>query len=162
MELFFENIPILTARSLTSNSHSQFLNLIQYSLKCVYMLIEFKLIDRILSGPCLIIKKVFPGMGIPMLKIRQPQDHLISNMGIPILVRWHLYIEMPPGAWFNVKMTSYQYRKSHCGDKTILRPSYLHNGISYTGKMTSLQWDAPWLPLAHSVYIPWHYHTCIK
>ena len=37
-------------------------------------------------------------------------------------------------------MTSYQYRKSHCGDKTILRPSYLHNGISYTGKMTSLYW----------------------
>ena len=37
-------------------------------------------------------------------------------------------------------MTSYQYRKSHCGDKTILRPSYLHNGISYTGKTTSLYW----------------------
>ena len=37
-------------------------------------------------------------------------------------------------------MTSYQYRKSHCGDKTIWRPSYLHNGISYTGKMTSLYW----------------------
>ena len=36
-------------------------------------------------------------------------------------------------------MTSYQYRKSHCGDKMILRPSYLHNGISYTG-MTSLYW----------------------
>ena len=37
-------------------------------------------------------------------------------------------------------MTSYQYRKSHCGDKTILRPPYLHNGISYTGKTTSLYW----------------------
>ena len=45
-----------------------------------------------------------------------------------------------PGAWFNIKMTSYQYRKSHCGDKTILRPSYLHNGISYTGKTASLYW----------------------
>ena len=45
-----------------------------------------------------------------------------------------------PGPWFNIKTTSYQYRKSHCGDKTILRPSYLHNGISYTGKMTSLYW----------------------
>ena len=40
--------------------------------------------------------------------------------------------------WINIKMPSYQYRKSHCGDKTILRPSYLHNGISYTGKMASL------------------------
>ena len=45
-----------------------------------------------------------------------------------------------PGPQFNIKMTSYQYRKSHCGDKTILRPSYLHNGISYTGKMSSLYW----------------------
>ena len=32
--------------------------------------------------------------------------------------------------------------KSHCGDKTILRPLYLHNGISYTGKMTSLYWNS--------------------
>ena len=37
-------------------------------------------------------------------------------------------------------MPSYQYRKSHCGDKTILWPSYLHNRISYTGKTTSLYW----------------------
>ena len=44
------------------------------------------------------------------------------------------------GPRFNIETTSYQYRKSHCGDKTILRPSYLHNGISYTGQMTSLYW----------------------
>ena len=44
------------------------------------------------------------------------------------------------GGRFNNKISSYQYRKSHCGDKTILRPSYLHNGISYTDKMTSLYW----------------------
>ena len=44
------------------------------------------------------------------------------------------------GPRFNIKMISYQHRKSHCRDKTILRPSYLHNGISYTGKMTSLYW----------------------
>ena len=47
---------------------------------------------------------------------------------------------MEPGGWINIQMPSYQYRKSHCGNKTILRPSYLHNGISYTGKMTSLYW----------------------
>ena len=45
-----------------------------------------------------------------------------------------------PGPRFNIKITSHQYRKSHCGDKTILRPSYLHNGISYTGKTISLYW----------------------
>ena len=43
------------------------------------------------------------------------------------------------GPWFNIKM-SYRYKKSHCGNKTILRPSYLHNRISYSGKMTSLYW----------------------
>ena len=37
-------------------------------------------------------------------------------------------------------MSSYQYSKSHCGDKTVVRSSYLHNGISYTGKMSSLYW----------------------
>ena len=45
-----------------------------------------------------------------------------------------------PQHWFNIKMSSYQYRKSHCGDKTVVRSSYLHNGISYTGKMASLYW----------------------
>ena len=46
-----------------------------------------------------------------------------------------------PWPWFNIKMSSYQYRKSHCGDKTILRPSSLHKGISYTGKTASLYWN---------------------
>ena len=47
------------------------------------------------------------------------------------------------GSWFNIKMSSYQYRKSHCGDKTVVRSSYLHSGISYTGKMASLYWISP-------------------
>ena len=45
-----------------------------------------------------------------------------------------------PGPWFNIKMPSDEYRKSHCGDKTVVRSSYLHNGISCTGKITSLYW----------------------
>ena len=48
-----------------------------------------------------------------------------------------------PGSWFNIKISSYQYRKSHCRDKTVIKPSYLHNGISYTGKMASLYWIRP-------------------
>ena len=48
-----------------------------------------------------------------------------------------------PWPWFNIKMLSYQYRISHCGYKTILRSSYLHNGISYTRKITSLYWIRP-------------------
>ena len=42
--------------------------------------------------------------------------------------------------WFNIKMASYQYGKSHCGDKTVVRSSYLHNEISYTGKTPALYW----------------------
>ena len=40
----------------------------------------------------------FPGMGIPMLKIRQSRDRLIFNMGILILVSWHLDIETAPSS----------------------------------------------------------------
>ena len=53
--------------------------------------------------------------------------------------QWH-QLGKTPGPQFDIKMSSYQYRKSHCGDKTVVRSSYLHNGISYTGKITSLYW----------------------
>ena len=47
-------------------------------------------------------------------------------------------------------MPSYQYRKSHCGDKTVVRSSYLYNGISYTGKITVLSYFKSG-PSAHKV-----------
>ena len=72
------------------------------------------------------------------------------------LLEWSPEVQLnkQPGAWFNIKMLSYQYGKSHCGDKTILRPSYLHNRISYTGEKASLywnrtQWDSPITTLAN-------------
>ena len=53
------------------------------------------------------------------------------------------------GPRFNIKMSSYQYRKSHCGDKTVVRSSYLHNRVSYTGKLAYLYWIGaraiPWI-----------------
>ena len=48
------------------------------------------------SGPRLNIKNVFPGVGISIIKIRRSWDRLILIMGIPILVRWHLYTGMGP------------------------------------------------------------------
>ena len=48
--------------------------------------------------------------------------------------------EIKSGPWFNIKMSSYQYMKSRFGYKTVVRPSYLHHGIPYTGKMSSLYW----------------------
>ena len=63
-----------------------------------------------------------------------------------------------PGPWFNIKMPSNQYRKSHCGDKTVVRSSYLHNGISYTCKMTSLYWISPQDTYLLSYVIWWRIH----
>ena len=60
-----------------------------------------------------------------------------------------------PGPWFNIKITSYLYRISHCGDKTILRPSYLHNGIPYTGEMTSLYWIKALASLLPTLFGAW-------
>ena len=37
-------------------------------------------------------------------------------------------------------MQSYQYRKSHYGDKTVVRSSHFYNGIFFTGRMASLYW----------------------
>ena len=59
------------------------------------------------------------------------------------------------GGWFNMKIPSYQYRKSHCGDKTVVRSSYLHNGISYTGKMTSLYWVRAQIARLTTNHIHW-------
>ena len=52
-------------------------------------------------GPRLNIKTVFIRFGIHMLKIRRSRDRLILNMGIPILVRLHIYIETPPHPGYN-------------------------------------------------------------
>ena len=45
--------------------------------------------------------------------------------------------EISKDTWYEssshvISRDTYQCRKSHCGDKTTLRPSYLHNGISFT------------------------------
>ena len=40
-------------------------------------------------------------------------------------------------------LIQYKYRKFHYGDKVVLRPSYLHNGISHTGKLVILYWISP-------------------
>ena len=76
------------------------------------------------------------------LRCRYNAVNLLQNLHNrhPIARLWGHWWRKEPGPWFNIKMSPYQYRKSHCGDKTVVRSSYLHNGISYTGKMTSLYW----------------------
>ena len=58
------------------------------------------------SWPCLNIETVFPGMGIPRLKNRLG-ERLIFNKGIPILVKWHLYIETAPGCFISYLKTRF-------------------------------------------------------
>ena len=41
-------------------------------------------------------------------------------------------------------MPSYQYRKSHCGDKTISRPSYLHNVFPILVRVYLYIESGPW------------------
>ena len=54
------------------------------------------------------------------MEIRRSYDCLISTLGFPILVRWHLYIESGPRASFQYKDHHSVYRDSHYKDKTIV------------------------------------------
>ena len=80
-----------------------------------------------------------------MLQVAEILPH--GRQGPDAILQWL----RRPGPWFNIKMTSYQYRKSHCGDKTVVRSSYLHNGTFNTGKMSSLYWTS--LQTSHSIRV---------
>ena len=45
---------------------------------------------------------------------------------------WSFFCEIPMRGLIQYKDVILPYRKSHCGDKTVVRSSSLHNGISYT------------------------------
>ena len=45
-----------------------------------------------------------------------------------------LSISHEAGPWYDIKMSSYQYMKFHCGDETVVGSSHIHNGISYTAR----------------------------
>ena len=95
--------------------------------------------------------------------------HFCTQIGMKwTMPSWWLQIYR---GWFNKKMPSYQYRKSHCGDKTILRASHLHNGISYIDKIfilnrgpvarasTTTMLATLWLQCSISIlYSIHHYH----
>ena len=68
---------------------------------------------------------------IPLMSLKYD---LYSTLELSCCLHYHQI----SGSLFNIKMLSYQCRKSHCRDKTVIRLSYLHNEISYTGKMPSL------------------------
>ena len=101
--------------------------------------------NKITSLVCMKIWKFgIEKAALPIMPSHQQNTHVFADGCKNMNDIFNNYVcsasHMRPGPWFNIKMPSYRYRKSHCGDKTILRPSYLHNGISYTGKTTSLYW----------------------
>ena len=78
------------------------------------------------------------------------------HCNINLKTAWNIldHIVKSPGDRIDIKMKCDQYRKPHYGVKTILRPSYLHNWISCTSKMTSLYWiralfAGPQMPLCN-------------
>ena len=91
-----------------------------------------------------------------------PRRWMGFNLTVVVRRQEPISYTLSPGPWFNIKMSSYQYRKSHCRDKTVVRSSYLHNGISYTGKMTSLYWFIPQNTGTHSIDCVIHsqYYVC--
>ena len=70
-------------------------------------------------------------------------DPLTFMMGLSMPINDIFIFNYSPGPWFNTKIVSYQYQKFHCGDNMVIRLSYRHNGISYTGKIPSLYQIGP-------------------
>ena len=56
----------------------------------------------------------------------------------------HNYSGVEPGPWFNIKMSSYEYRKPHCGDKTVVRSSCLvHPGVRDKRRVSEIDLSQP-------------------
>ena len=106
--------------------------------------------------------------------IKQVACHL-AFCGCCDIVQYH-GIERS-GRCRGIDIASYQYRNSHCGDTMIWWLSYLHNGISYPGKVTSLYRNGLkiylyiqnpmqiMVPIEYSncsqgELIQWHVHAC--
>ena len=94
--------------------------------------------------------------GIDNVRKCHPLDYCFTNAGSVMIRKCHVFIyestllekesirwsiETP---WFSITVSSCQYRISHCGDKRVVKSSYLHNCISYTAKMASSYWTTPW------------------
>ena len=90
---------------------------------------------------------LYSDRGARALYLSEEIEHYKMSEKRPLLAPERKEVTKRLGPWFNIKVISYRYRKSHCGDKTVVRSSYLHNGISYTGKMTSLYWIGALLQL---------------
>ena len=85
---------------------------------------------------------LFHYLSIESFILKQIKSGFLSMLGIFLLMISGCYIDRS-GLSCNIKMLSYQYRKSHCGNETVIRSFLIYSGNSYTGNMTSLYWISP-------------------
>ena len=67
----------------------------------------------------------FPGMNIPIIKIRRPWDYLTFVMGITILVRWRLYTETAHSILFMCDVTTHPCYKINGGQLNRHRSQHI-------------------------------------
>ena len=93
---------------------------------------------------------------IGLIKKEAGSHYLWANRNISIA---SVSRDREPRGLFQYK-SLFRYRNSQCKDKIIIRPSYLHNGNSYTSKMASLYWNSlqmvllPFLPAGRPDWLP--------
>ena len=68
----------------------------EFLLKCIDNGFHWWLVSTRPLGADSIKRYHLTSIGNPIVEIRRSYDRLISTMGFPILVRWHLYIESGP------------------------------------------------------------------
>ena len=96
------------------------------------------------------------------------EDFILKEYNLPFgkaVAHATYYRRTQPGPCINIKMLSYRYTIGNpivpqCGDKTVVRSSYLHNGSSYTGKTTSLYWIRAQGPVSISDKTSFYSHAC--
>ena len=83
---------------------------------------------------CLVNSLATMSIGAPVL-----EQHWLRSRERALKIWYSTCQELYPWfllCWFNIKMSSCQYKKSHCRDKTIISPQC----FSFTGKMAPLYW----------------------
>ena len=76
------------------------------------------------QGPCFKVCNVFPGIGIPIIKIRGSIDHRVFIRGIPIRERWPLETTLRPLA-----VTSGLQTTGDLSDSTEGQQETVHNSL---------------------------------
>ena len=73
------------------------------------------------------------------MEIRRSYDRLISTMGFPILIRWHLYIESRP---WQMRFHSYRRLQSHYAPLPSIRLLMLVNNL-WQLALRLIGWNTP-------------------